>query len=387
MKIQDFERIKSIDAIRGFAILGIFLTNMLDFHSPMLYINPYEWWPSKSQHILYSLIDFFVQASFYPIFACLFGFSLVVIRERAMVKGLSFISIAVRRLLLLLVIGCIHAYFIWHGDILMNYAVFGFGALLFLHLSGKRLIYIGILSYMIPNILFSLLLLVVSLFSPVENFFNKEEALRLVDVYQNGSFFAITKQRFHDWYLVNGLDNILILFFSIFPFILIGAGIAKLNLIRNNIINQKKLTQLLLIFGSVGCVLKLLPFVFRNLFTEYIQDIFGGPLLGFTYAILIILLMDKFLPLKIFQSVGKMAISHYLFQSLVATLLFYSYGFGFYNKISIGTGTLIAVTIYLIQALISTVWLRSHHYGPVEWIWRAFSYCKKPTWRKGRSSS
>lgn len=382
MKIQQYERINSIDAIRGFAILGIFLTNMLDFHSPMLYINPYEWWLSESQQTIYSLIDFFVQASFYPLFSVLFGFGLMVIKERAVVKVNSFTLIAVRRLILLLVIGCVHAFFIWHGDILMNYAILGFFALLFLHLSGKSLLYIGIITYMIPNILFSLLLFVVSLFYPRENHFNQEEAFNSVSVYQNGTFSEITMQRFHDWYLVNGLENIIILFFSIFPFLLIGAGIAKLKWIRNDMVNKKKIKYIFFFFVLLGCILKLFPFAFRNLFTEYVQDIFGGPLLGFSYAMIIILLMDRYSSkLKIFQAVGKLALSNYLLQSIVSTLLFYSYGFGLYNKVSVGTGLMIAVGIFILQAYISMIWIRKYQYGPIEWIWRAFSYWSKPSWK------
>jgi uncharacterized protein len=381
--ISEKERINSIDAMRGFAILGIFLTNMLDFHSPMLYLNPYVWWSSNSDQTIYSFIDFFIQASFYPLFALLFGFGLMIMRERSVIKGVNFTPIAIRRLSMLLLIGCIHAFFIWHGDILINYAIFGFIALLFFRLSGRALILSGILTYMIPNILFGLLLFLLSLVTPTTDYYHHDEAAKSVESYQNGTFWEITGQRIYDWNQVNSIENSIILFFTIFPFLLIGAGISKLKLVRNNIQNKKALKFLLLIFVTVGSLLKLLPFAVRNLFSEYVQDIFGGPLLAVSYALLVILLMEKYSArLVMFQAVGKLAISNYLFQSIIATLIFYNYGLGLYSKISVGTGTLLAITIFLIQAYISTIWVRNFHFGPVEYIWRAFSYWKIPNWKK-----
>jgi uncharacterized protein len=381
--ISENERINSIDTMRGFAILGIFLTNMLDFHSPMLYLNPYVWWSSKSDQTIYSFIDFFVQASFYPLFALLFGFGLMIMRERSLARAVNFTPIAIRRLSMLLLIGCIHAFFIWHGDILINYAIFGLIALLFFSLSGKALLLTGILTYMIPNILLGLLLFLATLVAPPMDYYHHDDAITSVESYQNGTFWEIAAQRFYDWNQVNSIENSIILFFTIFPFLLIGAGISKLNLIRNNMKNKKVLKFLLLIFITVGSLLKLLPFAVRNLFSEYVQDIFGGPLLAISYALVIILLMEKYSErLIMFQAVGKLAISNYLFQSIVATLIFYNYGLGLYSKISVGTGTILAVTIFLVQAYISTIWVRNYHYGPVEWIWRAFSYWKIPYWKK-----
>jgi uncharacterized protein len=381
--ISENERINSIDTMRGFAILGIFLTNMLAFHSPMLYLNPYVWWSTKSDQTIYSFIDFFVQASFYPLFALLFGFGLMIMRERSVSKGFNFTPIAIRRLSMLLVIGCIHAFFIWHGDILINYAILALIALLFFWMSGKALLLTGILTYMIPNFLFGLLWFLATLVTPTNDYYHHDEAIKSVESYQNGTFWEITGQRFYDWSQVNSIENSIILFFNIFPFLLIGAGISKLNLVRNNMQNKKAIKVLLLIFVIVGSLLKLLPFAVRNLFSEYIQDIFGGPLLAVSYALVIILLMEKHsAKLQMFQAVGKLAISNYLFQSIVATLIFYNYGLGLYSKISVGTGTLLAITIFLIQAYISTKWVRSYHYGPVEWIWRAFSYWKIPNWKK-----
>jgi uncharacterized protein len=383
--ISEHERIRSIDAMRGFAILGIFLTNMIDFHSPMLYLNPQIWWSSKTDQTVYNLIDFFVQASFYPLFAMLFGFGLMTMRQNAISKGYAFLPIALRRLSLLLLIGCIHAFFIWHGDILTNYAVFGLIALLFLGLSGRSLFLTGVLTYFIPNLLLGLLLLLGTLVSPnsMSDFYKHDDAYQAVEAYQNGDFMEITAQRIYDWSQVNSIDNAVILFFTIFPFLLIGAGAAKLNWIRKVRQHQKRVIFLLVLLVITGGLLKFLPFAVRNIFSEYVQDIFGGPLFAISYALIIILLMEKYaIKLAYFQAVGKLAFSNYLFQSIVATLIFYNYGLGLYSKISVVTGTILAITIFIIQVYVSSIWVKNFHYGPMEWIWRAVSYWKKPRWKR-----
>ncbi|HLO12991.1 MAG TPA: DUF418 domain-containing protein [Pseudoneobacillus sp.] len=381
--VQEHERINSIDVMRGFAILGIFLMNMLDFHSPMLYIDPYKWWRSTTDKTIYSLINFFVQASFYPLFAMLFGFGLMTMRLRAADRGISFTPIAIRRLSMLLIIGCLHAFLIWHGDILITYAIFGFFALFFLKWSGKSLLSFGILIYTIPNLLISLLNLIAILFSPITIHTYLDDARKAVDAYQNGSFLEVTAQRLNDWSMVNNLASFYSMFFAIFPLFIIGAGIAKLNVVKNEIGNKKQFKKMLFVFLILGSLIKSLPFVSRNLFSESLLDIFGGPLLAVSYSLIIILLMEKHSEkLKLFQSVGKLSLSNYLFQSTVSTFLFYSYGFGLYNKVSVGMGTILVLVIFIFQAYISMIWVKRYHYGPVEWVWRAFSYMKKPRWKK-----
>ena len=155
-------RIVSLDMIRGVAILGIFLVNMLSFHSPFLYIDPLEWWQEPVDRGIYIFIDIFVQASFYPLFSILFGYGLILLWERTVQKGLHFYPIIIRRLSLLLIVGLAHAFLIWHGDILFNYALLGFIFLLFNRLSGKGMLIMGSILYLIPNLLlFGLLLLMV----------------------------------------------------------------------------------------------------------------------------------------------------------------------------------------------------------------------------------
>lgn len=360
---------------------------MLSFHSPYLYLDPFTWWDSSLDHWTYSVIDILAQGSFYPLFSLLFGYGLILLYERTTGRGDPFYSMAFRRLLFLLFVGIIHAVFIWHGDILINYALLGFLMLLFMRLSGTGLIITGFLIWLIPNLILSLLMIVVALFVPGDelSIYNLALANQSVEIYQQGSYMDILNQRLEDWYMVNNPANFLFMLFSVFPFFLIGGGMAKLKWMERVTELKKGLVlSFALLFGG-GLLLKLTPYMMeRNLALEYIQDSLGGPMLAISFALGIALWVEKSPNNKIFKllaPIGKLSMSNYLLQSFVFTLIFYSYGFGLYDKVSVFTGSLIVIFFYAAQILLSTYWLKAHRYGPIEWVWRSATYKKIQPWK------
>lgn len=387
MYTPEKNRIISLDMMRGFAILGIFLVNMLSFHSPLLYIDPFSRWEGEADNAIYIGIDVLAQGSFYPLFSFLFGYGLVLMYESNVRKGVSFYPIALRRLLMLLVIGVIHALFIWHGDILINYALLGILFLLFLKLSGRGLLISGILIWLLPNLLLTLLFIVAALLVPGEeiSIYDPHLAKQSVEVYQQGSYIDIFKQRFEDWYAVNNPLNSVFMLFSIFPFFLIGGGLAKLKWLERVREIKRPLQIGFILLFITGLLLKISPYVIgKGITWEYIQDSFGGPILAFAYVLGIALWAEgsptnRFL--KLLAPVGKTSMSNYLLQSIVSTFIFYSYGLGLYNQVSVLTGTILVFTIYGIQILLSSYWLKNHPYGPIEWLWRGVTYNKKQKWR------
>ncbi|TCJ04464.1 DUF418 domain-containing protein [Cytobacillus praedii] len=386
--ISEQERIISLDIMRGFAILGIFLVNMLTFHSPYPNFDPYEWWSGAADKAIYTFIDIFVQASFYTLFSLLFGYGLVIMWERSKLRGVTFGWIGVRRLFFLLMIGMLHAFFIWHGDILITYAIMGFVFLLFIRMTGRNLMITGILLYIIPNLLVSLLLFVSLLVAPAEEITGYEPALAemAMQVYQNGSFAEITAQRISDWYETNNLATLPFMFISIFPLFLIGGGAAKLKWLEKPKEHKKFLIWIACLSLVFGIIFKLLPYILgKNFATEYVQDIFGGPLLAIGYGLTIALAIEKNAIRKLLSPlsyVGKLSMSNYLFQSIASTLIFYNYGLGLYGEISVMTGTLMVIFIYILQIAASRLWISNYYYGPVEWIWRSFTYFSWPKWKK-----
>lgn len=391
MPIKESERYVSIDILRGLAILGIFLVNMPAFYSPFLYLNPETYWDEGIDQFLNGFVDVFAQASFYPLFAFLFGYGAIMIAERAKVKELSFPRLFTRRLLVLLVFGCIHAFLIWHGDILITYAITGFIFMLFYKLKGKTLLITGLLLYIIPFSLLSLfafLLLLLPGGDISELLYNNEAVLASLQIYSEGSFGEITSQRIEDWLYVNGPANAWVLLINILPLMMLGAAFAKKGWLVD-VKKHKKLLRNLMLIGLIGGLfLKLLPFIQgSNYANMMVQDQFGGPLLALFYITFIVLIVQNRTALKIMKplsNVGRMSISNYLLQSIVFTIVFYGYGFGLYGSISYLTGFIIVFVFYCFQVFLSKWWISRFQYGPVEFMWRWGTYGQKPQLKRRR---
>ncbi|WP_046175393.1 DUF418 domain-containing protein [Domibacillus indicus] len=378
-------RIISIDVLRGLSLFGIFLVNMLSFHSPYFYYNPYEWWKTAQDLAAFSWIDVFVQASFYPLFAAMFGFGTAMQHEKAVQRSGRFAWTGIRRFSFLLVLGLLHAFFIWPGDILFNYAVCGFLLLLFLRFSGRLLLAAGMLLLFGPALAFSLLLLLAALTDPYNALFWTDIASvsESIAAYGSGSYAEVTEQRINDWKNNNLIDGaFLFQLITIFPFLLIGAGIYKQRTIAKLAANRKKTLLLFVCLFAAGLLLKGIPHLLdpSHIAYMYIQDSIGGPMLAVSYAVLIVYLCTFSRPVKLlspFAQAGRMSLTNYLLQSVFGSLIFYAYGLGFYGQITLTTGILLCITIFAVQVIVSGLWLSRFKQGPMEMAWRFFTYGKR----------
>ncbi|MGE7606696.1 DUF418 domain-containing protein [Peribacillus frigoritolerans] len=386
--LQESKRIVSIDILRGLAILGIFLVNMPSYHSPLLYIDGAERWAGGWDGILYRFSDIVAQASFYPLFAFLFGFGAIILAVRSEEKGISFPLLYMKRLSFLLILGCIHAFFIWHGDILINYAVFGFALLFFYKMKGRNLILLGSVCYVLPFAILGSLFLIMGIFDSEGLAITTDSAMmkQSLEVYQSGTFTELMSQRALDWYMVNNPFNAIILFLSIFPFFLMGAGVAKQGFLQNPTQYKRKLKAISIVSLLLGMSIKMLPYVTVYHFgTIFVQDYLGGPLLTIFYITAITLLAERAGASRLLHPlsyIGRMSMSNYLFQSLVCTGIFYSYGLGLYGSVSYTTGFVFLIALFCLQILLSLLWMGLYKYGPVEYVWRFFTYGKKPVMRR-----
>ena len=378
--LKQEERILTLDGLRGLALLGIFLVNMISFHSPYFYYDPYEWWKKTDDFWHYRWIDIFVQGSFYPLFAMMFGFGTAMQRENAMKRGQTFVPAGIRRFSFLLVIGIIHAFLIWPGDILINYAIFGLFLLLFLRLSGKILIMIGSALLLLPNVFLGILLVLMAAADPTS-------ALHWTDIagiessiaaYGSGTFTEITQQRVADWLTGNEPSVFWAQLISIFPHFLIGAGAQKLRIFTIGRVRPAAAFTMFITFFVAGVILKSLPYIIEpNLAYVHIQDSVGGPLLAVSYAAFIIGISSTKNAgklLKPFAAAGRMSLTNYLLQSVIGTLIFYNYGLGLYGQIQLSTGVWIAVAIFAGQIIFSEFWLSKFKRGPMEALWRKVTY-------------
>lgn len=367
--------------MRGFALLGIFVVNMLFFHTPYIYINPYTWYQNPSDYEMFKMIDIFVQGSVYPLFSMLFGYGLAMQFMKSEANDSPFAKFAVRRLTVLLLIGCVHAFLIWAGDILITYALAGFVLILMIRLKPIWLLLISLILFLVPNGLLSGLMYLGSLVKPdsVIIYAGIQDIEASVLAYGQGSWTDIFWQRLNDWLNMNEVSAaLLLMFITIVPFLLLGAAAAKWKLIERA--KELKVFWIVttIVALALGTSIKWIPYIKEaNALTMYIQDVFGGPLQAIAYAGVIAMLCSIPIGAKILSPIGKlgrMSMTIYLMQSIIATTIFYAYGFGLYGKIDISTGTWMAVGIYVLQIVFAEIWFMKFKQGPVELLWRKLTY-------------
>lgn len=155
---RNTERIALVDGLRGFALLGILAVNMALFREPIQasFMGVAADQPLFDQ-IATWLVSFFATSKFYTLFSLLFGLGFSIMLTRARERGDAFVPFYLRRLLILLGFGLIHAIFIWIGDILVTYAIMGALLLIFSWVKRPRTLLIWALAlFVLPLIFYGL---------------------------------------------------------------------------------------------------------------------------------------------------------------------------------------------------------------------------------------
>ncbi|TDQ37440.1 DUF418 domain-containing protein [Aureibacillus halotolerans] len=385
--IQQADRIQSLDVIRGFALIGILLSNMSGFKSLVFHdLSLPTWSPHPLDAFGQLVLELFVTAKFYPLFSILFGIGFYLFYSRLSERNLNGKALFKRRMATLLCIGLVHLIFIWSGDILHTYAIAGFILLLFRRKSSEQLLRWGILLIIFTGV-GTALLGVAAAYANTD--VGSGSLLPIMQLFQTGSYGEILSFRWQSeavlllFSLPFTLPNVLGLF-------LIGMAFGKMNAFKN-VEKYKTMWRRLAIHGGwIGLFFSLL---FVSLRHDWLPipahlgyalsdavNLIGGPILTVSYIAVFVLLLQKEgwqRRVTALSALGRMALTNYLAQSLICVFMFYGFGFGLFGQVSVVQGMLIAVVIILVQMLLSSLWLRHAEQGPVEWIWRKLIYGKK----------
>ncbi len=397
--VQQQERILIIDILRGFALLGIFLVNMPLFNQPfqsvLLPTETAVWY----DQIATWLIHFLAEGKFYAMFSILFGLGLTLLMERIEARGGRFIPLYMRRLFFLLLFGLVHALLIWVGDILIMYALLGFLLIPFRKAKPRTLLIWAAIFISLP-LLFNIgatALVQAARTVPeaaveIDQSFLEVEASYRDDkeqaalTYAQGSFAEITAQRLYD-YRTLGLPAFFALGFNVLAFFLIGMYLGKRKIFQNLAENRPLLRKLLLWGLLIGLPANALyaTIIMSSsrieptwpLVIALIVQTFGAPLLSLAYMSGLALLYQ--LPswqkrLDLFAPVGQMALTNYLLQSIISTLIFYGYGLAFFGQVGAALGLGLTFFIYGLQIPFSHWWMKRFKYGSAEWLWRSLTY-------------
>lgn len=367
------ERTHSLDILRGFSLLGILLVNMFTFYLPLPHILDLGNWFTEAKDIIWQQnIDIYVQGSFYPLFSMLFGYGLAMQFMKAQQTGTSFYKFASKRLIVLLIFGLLHAFFIWWGDILTMYAFCGFFLLLFLRFNSRWMFIFAIV------INFFLHLFIVAIYG-LMGILNAEVEPLAVDIvminnvitaYGTGSWTDAFLQRLNDLSIQMGFAMWISALFTILPYMLVGAAAAKWRLIER----AKELKWVWITLAIIGVVggltIKSAPYMLtRTYLLDYLKVYVGGPILAVGYAAIIVLICLIPVALKVlspFAKAGRMSLTLYIMQSIVCTVLFYNFGFSLYGQVDVLMGMFIALGIFVCQLVLAELYFMRFKQGPLE---------------------
>lgn len=377
-------RIEHIDIMRGFAILGIFIVNIGAFSAPyFLYGGNPESWETLLEQFTLAMVDILFQGSFYTMFSILFGFSWQLMIDRMQQRGTAVTSFLLRRQLILIVFGLMHAFLLWHGDILLSYGLIGLLLFSFIEVKDRTLLLWAGVLLVGSSLLFTRMLYDVRF---ILDYTDEAAIGKAIDHYSSGNIFVIWGQNVHDWNMTNSGVGLLLLIPIILPMFLLGMYLARKRIFHEPEKHQYLLGKLLIITFIFSVLFKFGPYVFGNpTWLGYIQDNIGGTASALFYMTLIVFIQrtrigDKILqPLK---NVGRIALSNYILQSVVCFILFYGVGFGLYDSVVPSVTVGIVITVYFIQIFLSKWWLSKFRFGPLEWVWRSLNYKKRQPFKR-----
>lgn len=394
--VQPSERIVLLDVLRGLAIFGILVVNVTFFSQPFLWRIEPPW--GLGDRMITWFVTFFFQGKFYTMFSLLFGLGLAIQLIRGQEKGTNIAPLYRRRLFVLLLIGILHAVFIWYGDILHHYALLGFLLMLFRSREPARLLRPIFISLALPVVLFTVLAVLLEVgkqHPPTRQKLERErieqrekqraDAAESLEIYPRGSYVEVLQQRLKDLAM---LESFAIFYLPhVFAMFLLGLYVGKRGMARDPEAHEPLLRRIWrwgLILGlvaGVGSVISqetidpMVPSLEAAFFTALY--IIGAPALSLFYMISILFALRqprwhrRLLPLA---AVGRTALSNYLLQSVVCTTIFYSHGLGLFGRVPPSAGLAIAMVICALQIPLSLWWLKRFRFGPVEWLWRSLTY-------------
>jgi len=427
--VVESQRVDSVDILRGVALLGILVINIDFFALPgTIFFDPASAGGFEGLDLLtWKFGSLLFLQKMMAIFSMLFGAGVILMHQRAEEAGRrGFGGVWYRRTLWLLLLGMIHAYFMWYGDILVTYALCAFLIYLFRRRSPRTLIILGVLVIGFGMLIhlgsgFALGTLRDVAVAAEESIANGESVTReeeqLLEAWRETvaemSADPEAQQAEIDAYRGGYLDNLAqrvpesmmmqtqaLLFFMLWRalgLMLIGMAMMKAGVFSAARSRGFYVGMLVLGYG-IGLPLQLYgseqliahDFEVVYLLSEGVHyGSVGSILIALGHVALVMLICKagllRWLTDRL-AAVGRMAFTNYFTQTILCTTLFYGFGFGLFGSVNRFGLIWIVFAIWVLQLLYSPWWLKRFRFGPMEWLWRSLTYWKRQPMRVGRGA-
>ncbi|NOK35472.1 DUF418 domain-containing protein [Corallococcus exercitus] len=417
--VDSSERLALLDTLRGFALCGVFISNVMVWFSGRVFLPREQVLAAMNNASLvdtvaWQVFSTLVAGKFITLFSFLFGLGFAVQMGRAEARGASITPLYVRRLGVMLVMGLSHLFLIWYGDVLSTYAVLGFGLLLFRRRSDRTLLISALLLALGWSVVSVAILKLPQLMADtpeagaalLKAANEKSAAIKAetLAAFTNGSWLDAVKATGH-FFFRDYFPLLLSILLPVFGRFLLGL-LAGRRRIFHDVPQHLGLFRRLLGWGLVagvigsGSGLVLQQLMLKQVFTPETLPKWVAfamaPLrnlgeLGFAavYVSGITLLFQRATwqrALGLLAPAGRMALTNYLSQSIISVLFFYGYGLGFITKLGPAACVAYCLTIFCVQVAWSHLWLSRFRFGPAEWVWRSLTYGKAQQMRRDDAS-
>ena len=388
------ERHMSLDVLRGLGVMGILAVNAVAFAMPMeVYMTPSlspfpltgaegeAWWAVQT----------FFHFKFVTLFSMLFGVSILLVGGERSDKPRG--ALLRRRLGWLLVFGLAHGLLIWFGDILLLYAVTGFGVLLFRSWKPRTLFIVSTIVILLGSALAVLPMMALE-HAPSETraevlaqmaMGGPAEVARAITVVKSGLAGAMAENT-QAWIKVQVM-SLTIIIWRTGALMMMGMALYKWGFLTGRA--PTWVYGALVALGAVGLWVTGMESR-EKLAINFAQPRSNGELqLGFEfltlpitlgYASLAILLLKLDIARKLLNPLarlGQMAFTNYIAQSVIMTTIFWGgRGLGYFGDITRVEQWMIVGAIWVLQLIWSPLWLSRFSMGPLEWVWRRLAYGK-----------
>ena len=390
------ERLESLDVLRGFALLGILAMNIRAMAAPFgAYMYPYALFEyegaSRAAYVFTSVV---YDLKMMGLFAMLFGAGVLLYDAKSTAAGRPARGLWFRRMFWLLVIGLIHAYLIWDGDILVPYALCGMLVLWWVRRLPAWALGAG--SFLLLGV--GALLTVghgLSWESMSEADRAKELAVWMPTPEQAqaqlrsmlGSYVEVVAFRAPFVLMVQTVYFVAFFLWRCAGMMLLGMALYKCGFLDGRLSERTYVVTAVLCI-PVGLVLawkgvlelELVKFAMPQRAFADLWNYAGSVLASVGYAAGLILVIKRQMLGVVRRSlaaVGQMALSNYLFQSTVTSILFLGWGAGLAGRFDYAQQLIVIAAIWAFQLVVSPPWLARYRFGPAEWLWRSLTYGKR----------
>ncbi|MCC6557203.1 MAG: DUF418 domain-containing protein [Polyangiaceae bacterium] len=392
------ERLITLDVLRGFALFGVLLVN-LEFWfrtTPLRLAQRAARPPGLADRIVDVLLPALFEGRFIGLFALLFGAGLAAQADRRAARGARVGPFLARRMGVLFVLGVLHVLLLWSGDILHLYAIVGL--LLSAAVLGRRqrtiAVALGCL-LALPVVIAAIVSIAAPASAPAGAPEDPALAAKidaLVHTMRHGSWMDIARARLDEY--VEFLPKRAFGLGSSLLMASLGVLVWRTGVLARPREHRRALRWALIVGSTYGlgqavlhALLKRTPVLaeaatLRRLVANCTPSAHASMVLAYAAALVLLLEHPRARRALVFlAAAGRMALTNYLLQSVIGSLLFFGFGLGLYDRLGLTTGALLVVAVYLAQVALSNAWLRRFRFGPVEWAWRSLTYGRAPPMR------